>query len=216
MKNKFTAIESLAISMTTAGLLGNASDNTWPYFTHPNFEVEAGNTRNKMASRFMLWAPLINETDREDWEEYSVEHQDWIRTSYSARGLDDVVPPAISDCIFRNVPFDIDESWEPICDFFVHSERIPYFAPIWQTSPPSVEYTNYNGAKHELLIGTMEEALETGDAILSQTYFVTSNSDPTRSETSWENLPTSYIIQPVFDTYAKSNIVGFLCAMIPW
>ncbi|KAG7344916.1 hypothetical protein IV203_032447 [Nitzschia inconspicua] len=59
----------------------------------------------------------------------------------------------------------------------------------------------------------MEGVFSTGDSILSENYAVTHNSNTIWS---WETLPTSYIIQPVFDTYAKENIVEFLAASIPW
>ncbi|KAG7344915.1 SET methyltransferase domain containing protein [Nitzschia inconspicua] len=50
MENKFSSLEALAISITTAGIQGNDSGNTWLYFTHPNFEVEAGNIRENIGS----------------------------------------------------------------------------------------------------------------------------------------------------------------------
>ncbi|KAG7344718.1 adenylate/guanylate cyclase [Nitzschia inconspicua] len=213
MQYKFSSLESLAISMTTAGIQGKGSGDTWPFFTHPNFEVEAGNSRRKASSLMLFWSPLVNETDRIAWQEYSIEHQDWLQISYNTLGLVGITPPPIPECIFYNERPLEDESLEPNCDNSVNFETIPYFIPIWQTSPPMAEVTNYNGAKHELLIGTTVEVFATKEAILSQIYDVTNSSDP---ENSWENLPTSYMIQPVFETYDKTKIVGFLAALLPW
>ncbi|KAG7370377.1 adenylate/guanylate cyclase [Nitzschia inconspicua] len=213
MRYKFSSLESLAISMTTAGIQGKGNGNTWPFFTHPNFEVEAGNIRQKASFLILLWAPFINKTDGIAWQDYSIEHQDWIQTSYATLGFGGITPPPIAECVFNNErPMD-DESFEPSCLDFVSSETSQVVAPIWQTSPPIPQITNYIEEKDALLMVTAAVVLSTGDAILSQNYQVTNSSDPS---TSWENLPTSYMIQPVFDTHDKNNIVGLLAASIPW
>ncbi|KAG7344719.1 hypothetical protein IV203_032250 [Nitzschia inconspicua] len=213
MQYKFSSLESLAISMTTAGIQGKDNGNTWPFFTHPNFEVEAGNVRRKSSFLVLFWSPFIDTTDGIEWQEYSIQHQDWLQTSYNTLGLIGITPPPIAECVFTNERQLDDESFEPVCLDFTYSETNPFFAPVWQTSPPIAQITNYNEGKNTMLIGTAVEVLLTGKAILSQTYEVTNSKDP---ESSWENLPTSYMIQPVFDTYDKNNMVGLLSALIPW
>jgi hypothetical protein len=86
MAQQLQAMDSIDISMTS---YASHSSGTYPKVTMPDFDLGAANTL-ALAGTAAIWlVPLVNmmqgnnndttaEQLRKDWEEYSVEHQDWI------------------------------------------------------------------------------------------------------------------------------------------
>jgi len=123
---------------------------TWPYVTLPMFEVHGQHARAQSGVEVVAFAPLVLESQRDDWLDYTLYHQDWIEQSREvARGKqqqqqtgdngdsrefvvqDDEVDDTISTDLYRaGVTSDSNG---------------PHF-PIWQFSPPpfSAKIVNWN------------------------------------------------------------------------
>jgi hypothetical protein len=56
-------------------------NETWPFVTTHDFEIKGAHTRLDSATELILFAPMVTDENREKWEEYSVEHQDWLMKS---------------------------------------------------------------------------------------------------------------------------------------
>jgi hypothetical protein len=53
-------------------------NETWPFVTTHDFEIKGAHTRLDSATELVLFAPMVTDKNREKWEEYSVDHQDWL------------------------------------------------------------------------------------------------------------------------------------------
>jgi hypothetical protein len=58
-----------------------ALNETWPFVTTHDFEIKGAHTRLDSATELVLFAPIVTNKNRERWEEYSVDHQDWLMES---------------------------------------------------------------------------------------------------------------------------------------
>ena len=56
-------------------------NETWPFVTTHDFEIKGAHTRLDSTTELVLFAPLVTDENRERWEEYSVDHQDWLMKS---------------------------------------------------------------------------------------------------------------------------------------
>jgi hypothetical protein len=55
-----------------------AFNETWPFVTTPDFEIKGANTRLDATMEFVMFAPIVTEENSARWEEYSVDHQNWL------------------------------------------------------------------------------------------------------------------------------------------
>jgi hypothetical protein len=62
---------------------GEALDlnETWPFVTTHDFEVKGAHARLDSMTELVLFAPIVTDKDRVRWEQYSVDHQDWLMKS---------------------------------------------------------------------------------------------------------------------------------------
>jgi len=111
---------------------------TWPYVDLPMFEIHGQHAREQSGVEVFAFAPLVEESERAQWLEYSWDNQGWIDKSReilaSQRGeyvLDDYVNASISTELYRGSATSNDQG--------------PHF-PIWQFSPPpfNAKFINWN------------------------------------------------------------------------
>ncbi len=193
-----------------------ASNGTWPFLTHPNFEEEAGIVRKHLAALWVALLPFVNEGERDKWEEYSVANQGWVERSAATLGWEAGVLPPASDCIFR-LDFGSDGD-APYCDYVPLTLQVPFYAPLWSCSPPGP--INYNGVDDPFMMEPLLEMLKTKVTVLSQAFGDFEYVDATKEslgDYDFQNLPTSYMLQPVFSDFGdEGEMVGFLAAFLPW
>ena len=67
------------------------ADSQFPFVTMRMYESNAHHAREQSGAEVMTVHPIVRNADRLLWEEYSIEHQDWIETSRTlyAQGQDD-------------------------------------------------------------------------------------------------------------------------------
>jgi hypothetical protein len=145
---------------------GEALDlnETWPFVTTHDFEVKGAHTRLDSVTEVVLFAPIVIDKDRVRWEQYSVDHQDWLMTSkeqvlqtstwFGNEPMDMLDTTGIHDSTgVAEIPdmasMDTGESTSAAgttgiasqiyrmgADDSTSQESGPLYAPVWQMSPP--------------------------------------------------------------------------------
>jgi class 3 adenylate cyclase len=193
----FNLYKGEALQMTTSAI---SSGQEWPFFTLPFFAAEAELLIDQTKTHpYFALHPLVTESQREQWEEYSVENQGWVQDAYAFKGLQG---DASNICPFVS-------QGEETC---MQEDRAanPYFAPIWQIAPapgPNEQLINYNGFNWEFFEHSFDVMSQVKHAVLSE---VVNLEDVT-------DTPISFLATPVHqDIYFDSPIVAILDAGIPW
>jgi hypothetical protein len=86
--NGVNALQSLADTIASeAQFRGEemALNETWPFVTTHDFEIKGAHTRLDSTTELVMFAPIVAAGNRERWEEYSVDHQDWLVKSRQQR-----------------------------------------------------------------------------------------------------------------------------------
>jgi hypothetical protein len=87
--------------------------DVWPAATLPNFDVRTTpNFESETDPELFLFAPMVTNVTKRDWEAYAWERQGWIQEDLSLRGLDTVDPGTIPRRIhpfFGDDNYDLDE-----------------------------------------------------------------------------------------------------------
>jgi class 3 adenylate cyclase len=194
----FSLYKAEALQMTTSAI---SSGQEWPFFTLPMFEAEAELLINQTKTgQYLALHPLVAESQREQWEEYSVDNQGWVQDAYDFYGLQGKVSKI---CPFISQGLDSCDPEQKPAD--------PYFAPLWQVAPapgPNEQLINYNGFDWKYFERSFEVMSQANHEVLSEV--VNLEEDATR----W---PESLLSTPVHqDIHNDSPIVAVLTAIMPW
>eukprot|EP00934_Nitzschia_sp_Nitz4_P004638 Nitzschia sp. Nitz4//scaffold197_size40390//30718//39231//NITZ4_007521-RA/size40390-augustus-gene-0.11-mRNA-1//1//CDS//3329540496//4628//frame0 len=128
------ALDSIAVDMTLEASMSNYS---WPLVTFPSFPVSSANARlMSPVISTLLVAPLVTDDDRQDYEEYTVENQDWMDASEQWHEL-----TARQDS--RALKQVYDEIYETLDQPLVAPTPGPYY-PIRQSDPLNRTLVNLN------------------------------------------------------------------------
>ena len=73
------AFSSLGTEVTAFSLM--ADRDVFPFITMPLFEANAQHAREQSGAEIIALEPIVYMQQRNDWEVYSNEHQDWIQYS---------------------------------------------------------------------------------------------------------------------------------------
>lgn len=190
--------------------------------------------------------PVVGGSDREPWEKYAIEKQDWITTARkwentkeqsmasasNARSLRGV---RFGDAASRELGTD-NSTGREAADFsegisnkiftisydgeaFVDTGSGP-FTPIWMTSPSPPTHTtiNFNLLSHPVFWEAIESAVDSHDVVLSKALNLDSKHQTMNgAPTKYENDPISAFYYPVFgDLSPNRSIVGLLAAEVSW
>jgi hypothetical protein len=154
----FSLYKAEALQMTTSAI---SSGQELPFFTLPMFEAEAELLINQTKTgQYLALHPLVTESQREQWEAYSVDNQGWVQDTYDSNGLQDKAPkicPFISQGL---------ETCEP-----EQKPANPYFAPLWQVAPvpgPNEQLINYNGFDWKYFERSFEVMSQANHVVLSE------------------------------------------------
>eukprot|EP00934_Nitzschia_sp_Nitz4_P002763 Nitzschia sp. Nitz4//scaffold207_size38617//10//3538//NITZ4_007669-RA/size38617-snap-gene-0.0-mRNA-1//1//CDS//3329541587//2753//frame0 len=198
MEDDFSSMDNMALALTS---YASASEATWPYVTMPAFEVQASTLRGRLNSEWVSLVTLVEEDDRQAWEDYSVEEQKWISESLEYADEEDF-GNSIVPYIFR-IDKETGESYRD------NVEPNGFYAPIWQITPPSdaydqVNFNSFDTKDFALLFSTM---LTTGQSTLA--------GFKTDSELS---SPVSLAATPIYSSYVNGNqtMVALLLSNSRW
>jgi Adenylate and Guanylate cyclase catalytic domain/CHASE domain len=149
----FGDLESMSIATTSQVLHQNKS--TWPFVTIPDFEDRAAKLRSTSKALVVAFNPLVGNEDRQVWEQYTVQNQDWLQQEYGGF----TQPEAINGNIWGYADKKQRHLEQGTCSARrrlssdekvkeVEPEGIGPFVPVWHLSPlPPANDTsiiNYN------------------------------------------------------------------------
>jgi hypothetical protein len=231
-QNKLEAVGALALLIQAFAITTN---QTWPFVTMPFFEEHVVATKSLTDAYGVLLFPIItNDTQRKDWEEYSINNRQWVNESYAAQrniyGYDQSAPPlgpgddwfqllwgdwamnpdqpdmsaGISNSIFRTRHESDPDDHSPKVD----STQGPYF-PQWQSAAMSDYYqstVNLNYGGYEDFFNSTVILSDTGEAV---------------NGLAWsDSVVPGYIttmLYPIFDQfYDDKKEVAFIAIDILW
>jgi len=76
VKQKLVAVGSIEVAVIAEAI---HHDGSWPFMTIPAFQERAATARSMSGSLFLSINPIVNETDRLEWEDYvKGEDSDWM------------------------------------------------------------------------------------------------------------------------------------------
>ncbi|KAL7580183.1 hypothetical protein ACA910_012934 [Epithemia clementina (nom. ined.)] len=87
--SKFSVARSLSITITSYAV---DKDLYFPFVTLPDFEIRTEEARALSEAEVIVFIPLVNEAQQEQWEQYAQDHQLWIRLGLDRQGLQIVDP----------------------------------------------------------------------------------------------------------------------------
>lgn len=195
----------------------------FPFVRVPKFELLGSHLRSIVSNDVTIWAPLVTETQREQWSSFSASEISWYNESLSILHDESLISTdQYVNGVFR------DEIWEgpDLNDTSYVAAAVPGpFAPLWQISPPtlSLSSVNYNLLHEDHIRDILPAFVQANDCIMGA------------AKTASEGLPESIVssqdleygvhsdhphttqLTPVFDHLeTKSSIVGFILSTIHW
>jgi hypothetical protein len=76
---KIGSINAIGIALTSQGYSDHSVKSNWPFVTLPSFQQRAASARILSNALFITSVPIVNENNRDAWEEYSVgENKYWM------------------------------------------------------------------------------------------------------------------------------------------
>lgn len=226
VKHNFALLQQLSASITA---MASATQNgpSFPNFTVPYFEISAGYTDGMGGIMSTAYAPLV--VDRFAWEEYSVQHQDWLAESARLKVAHpfhlDPVNNTMQDHEYRRKldwNASISENifrWDDGAKVIVDGpsqDGLDVFAPLWQVSPPDSEPINVDLFSDSQLwtmfsiVQATNQTVQSGTVEVGDTFDFYFDDDEKIHKTDGHTI----IMHPVFDSFGNGQkLVGILAAL---
>ena len=203
-QNIASVVRSVSRTMTTAA---SGARTNWPFFTMDNMEILAEDFLTVGPSVKLIYAPLVSEEERGQWEDYSVLTQEKVKntTTYSYQIPGYIYSRHNNGTIFTN------------------GATAPY-SPVWQMIPPPTDYidtskVNYNLLSNARLAPLVQASYVSKHLVVSQLGFDGElfNSGRLDDPPGDRRQPESLLVQPVFESIhnASSMVVAYIFATIP-
>ena len=210
---------------------GSDAEHPFPFVTVNHFETHGAHVLKRSLMEAITYAPLVDASQREAWEEFSVQHQGWIEDSRRIfLGRHTGVPPVylpggISPFIYRHRDNIFTEP----------SPANQTYAPSWYLSPPpfnpaAVNFDVFSESDYQAII---RHAILAAGSVLSPVMDVerfsshqVSDADHFHYHQQFSNIaaeasigydyPHSLVAHPVFETFRNEKVVGILVGSIAW
>jgi class 3 adenylate cyclase len=195
----------MSLTMT---FLAVDANTTWPFITFNNFEAMGYEAIKHTGANFVGYTPLVKHEDRQAYEEYSYEHQEWIQRGLAYRGIDANI--ALYDRYIYCTDSSNSGNEIKVC------EDADVYAPIAQMSPIEENYPNlnYNAFDLDFFTQSFNGMVEAHAAVLSH---VLKLEEKAATERGW---PVSFMAAPIYDKVEEigtnGELVGSVTAEIPW
>jgi hypothetical protein len=218
-------VEFFASTFTSYTISRNV---TWPYVALPNFVVR-GQYVDDLAHTLQIGlVPLVTEENRYKYQEYALDHQDWIHEGLIVQNHDPIdikYLPNISSFIHKTIPNDDSDDTAPI---EVDEAQVNFgpadYAPIWQQAPAPLNPSQINFDLFQLdsFRRAYRSMWQSGSASLTQvtdSHFYCDDYILDR-----ETDPHSFLVQPIYPNFSNTSeasfqandLIGFLYAAFSW
>jgi class 3 adenylate cyclase len=239
VQRKLGAIDGLALDLSS---YARGTNVTWPLVTLPDFDLRGGSTRSLADALSIMLLPVVTEETRASWEDYSVNHQDWIPQEAMDADLNNAKQPEQIARVARRQQEMMGHQQQGIPGEIFNGNGTVHgsgpFLPLWQMSPvlPGMTWMiNMDMLSITAYAGGLSAVLDGKDAVLGQVsnlkvddqsspalaslhhHRVLSTSSITGSNTVPHADPVSPLFYPVMDKYgADANVVAVLATILSW
>ena len=222
---KLGAIDSLDISVTSYAV---GTKSTFPFVTMPDFDLRAANTLALADTSSVFLVPVVKKDLRTQWEEYSVDNQNWIDTSLNRNTIGEAAPnrhlqqisphaTGISSSIYR-----FDENGNAVREESLDD----FFLPIWQNSPVFPDVVNFNLVSVDSFRDGILAMIDTEEAVLGRVAEFSSSESVIQAYfeellaaegLQYDDGPVSSLFYPVFDRFGTNHtLVSLFSTVIFW
>jgi hypothetical protein len=224
----FALIEHEANVVTlTAGM----TNQTFPYVTHPHFEVNGGYVDGMGGIMAVVYAPLINGSDasRQEWQDYAMANRGWVDASKFLKKAhpghrdplhgtmqdheDDrrrrrLQDPALPAEELPNISSTIYRWTEDGRQVPVVSNETTILAPLWQSSPANADAINVDLLSDPRIADLYQAMMATNHrSVMSATTEITYLFDFLfdENEKPKKKMPHAFLMEPVYANLVTSN-----------
>ena len=196
--------ESVAITS-----LVRAKKDDWPFVTVPHFELKGQDLLEQTGAGTVYLSIVVNENEREKWENYTNVNQDWIHEGLVFQGQA-IHAPGIVPYIHLRESNPAGRGFKPSPKLTANND--PFYVPVWQIAPvptdqDDINLVNYNLYSEEDFQGDFEIIRETKHVALSKALELNDEYP----------FPRSMVHQPIFkETVDGGDPVGLLSATVAW
>jgi hypothetical protein len=220
MKNIYASIASMALTVTSYSL---DTGETWPFVTIPHFELRGEQLLGLSGAKYISMGVLVNESDKEQWHNYSVANQGWVQQGLDVQGNGAIASDIAPYIQYRGsgAEHDGEGGYDTNVNYFPdEGPADPYYGVVWQMAPARESPTLVNFNAMSTRFSDLVERMEaTRGEVLSgivvseeDTFFELVDGATDTSE--------SYLVQPIFRDVSRadgnSDLVGYLTALLPW
>jgi hypothetical protein len=147
------------------GLVSYAThtNQKWPFVTLPDFGKRSAKIRTLAKGKVISIYPLVTLEQREQWQNYSLQHDDWVQEGLEVQA---------NDIRYQGKIVSEYETNGVIHNNFGPSQEPGPFLPKWQTSPVVPIYAPYNwdGADYDALVTALPELLESRRVVIGKAF----------------------------------------------
>lgn len=209
-------------------------NHEFPFVAVDKFEVHGEHARARSRLEAITYAPLVNAVQVLQWQNFSVQHQDWIETSRDTF-LDHVggskqpvyLPGKVSPFIYQLAQGRFPRQVQPDND-----QAITY-APIWYLSPPPFNpaIVNFDLFSHQEYQTLMQYVITNKKSAFSPVIDVerslslqVSDADHLNYHQQFINVdvgtgydrPHTTHLQPVFSSRKSNTVSGVMLGVVAW
>jgi signal transduction histidine kinase/CheY-like chemotaxis protein len=155
------------------GLVSYATytDQKWPFVTLPDFGKRLAKIQTLAKGAVVTIYPLVTLEQREQWQNYSLQHDDWVQEGIDLQA---------NDTKYHGKIVSEYETYGVIHNNYGPSEGPGPFLPQWQRAPVVPIYSPYNwdGADYDALATALPELLESRRVVMSKAFNLPDVDDP--------------------------------------
>jgi class 3 adenylate cyclase len=202
----FQSFESLSQGLMA---FAEGANQVWPFVTLPLFEAQVDSLID-LSTNWVSLVPLVEEAERQAWEEYTVTSRGWIleSSSMSSSQKKDSISSYITPFIFRT-----NLNGTPVAPFRDEVPPEPFYAPTWQTAPAvnATSYVNYN------LLDNADFKLIFEKIRITKRGLVSVPKANGKDYTQVENWPQVYAVHPVYEApHESASLVALVASHLPF
>jgi hypothetical protein len=239
VKYNFALVQQFCGTITSEAIMSN---QVFPNVTLPHFEVTGGFVDGMGGIMMALFAPLIPASQKQRWEEYSVQHQDWLNSSaflkvespshrdplhgtiqdHEHDRFLEIVSTDPDSAIQIEIPAEPDipsKIWKWDDDDKVAVNAVSaqdVYAPLWQSSPHFADTINVDLFSDPHISALYSAMIKTNETVLSPGFEIGNLFDwlfdPV--EKPLKVHPHAFIMEQVHVDFGKGKeVAGFVLAV---
>lgn len=229
LKALSTAITSIA-NHEDLGSGSNSSKPSFPQITIPHFDLRTQEISDLTGVEMIAFVPFVPAQEKEDWQQYAVDHQSWIQQDYIHRGWNTSNIQSIPHEIYNYpLPQDYKEERRGFVDNGFMEEVLSnlsyasqgFSAPLAQFGPGPMNTTlaMMDLFSHPIFKKEIVASLEYDVPVISETEnleFLLQHIYNNDTERDYSEL-RSFTLDQVKENFEEgARTIGYLVGVVPW